>query len=251
MDFGDLADLFHALVILPLLVGSFALGLWVAKRLPEKHRGPRTHEMVKIVMEMVVTLAAIVLGLLITNAKEGFDGVEGELRNFSVQIISLDRTLASYGPQTGPARDALARFAEASLARARELPTVEHFGLLGAVEAGVLGLRTDGALEQHLQQVALTQLEALGAERHQIEDESRESASFVFYAMLTVWLMVVYGCFGLISEHTWLGSTVVGLSMLAVCLALFVTFEMESPLTGMITISERPLADTVATVSTR
>ena len=250
MDFGDLADLFHAALILPFLVGSFVLGLWMAERLPETHRGPRTHEMLRIVMEMLVTFAAIVLGLLITNAKAEFDGVEGELRNFSVEIISLDRTLSTYGAQTGPARDALAQFAEASLARGRDEPEA-HFGLLSTVEAGVLGLRTEGALQQHLQQVALTQIESLGAERHQIDDESWERASFPFYAMLSVWLMVVYGCFGLISEHTWLGSTVVGLSMLAVCLALFVIFEMESPLTGLITISERPLVDTVATVATR
>ncbi len=252
MALSDLSDLFHAMLVLPFLAGSFAAGLVVQRRLPEIHRGPKTHEMLRVVMEMLVTFAAIVLGLLITTSKAAFDGVETELRSFAVDIISTDQTLQGYGPQAAPLRAMLVRYTTDALAQARvphQHPTMSSGSrLLDSIETGVLHLSPATAMQSHLQQVALQQLAALQQARHRINDEAQAEANLAFYAMLSIWMMVVYGCFGLISEHTWLGSTVVGMSMMAVVLALFVIFEMDSPFTGLITISYGPLTDALRSI---
>ncbi|NPD66684.1 hypothetical protein HN018_21745 [Lichenicola cladoniae] len=66
--------------------------------------------------------------------------------------------------------------------------------------------------------------------------------------MLTVWLMVVCGCFGLITEHSWLGTIIVGLSVLAIVLALFVILDMNTPFTGLVVVSDAPLREALQTI---
>jgi hypothetical protein len=53
------------------------------------------------------TIAALVLGLLISSAKNSFDTVNADLVRNAVKIIQLDRNLAEYGPETMPLRQEL------------------------------------------------------------------------------------------------------------------------------------------------
>jgi hypothetical protein len=58
-------------------------------------------------MGLVATVAALVLGLLISSAKSFYDAQSAELTQVSARIILLDRLLAHYGPETKEARDLL------------------------------------------------------------------------------------------------------------------------------------------------
>lgn len=110
MSWSDLSDLLHASILLPLLFGSFVIGTLVQRRLPEAHRGPKTHEMLRLVIDMLVTFAAIVLGLLITNAKTTFDATGDDVRAYAIQIITLDQTLSSYGAEAAALHPLLVRY---------------------------------------------------------------------------------------------------------------------------------------------
>ncbi|MGH6931104.1 MAG: hypothetical protein ACREEE_01575 [Dongiaceae bacterium] len=54
-------------------------------------------------------LAALVLGLLVASAKSSYDAQKDGLDQISARILSLDATLAEYGPETKDARDLLRR----------------------------------------------------------------------------------------------------------------------------------------------
>lgn len=264
MSWSDLADLLHALILLPLLFGSFLAGALVQRRLPETHRGPKTHEMLRVVMDMLVTFAAIVLGLLITSAKAGFDATGDDVRTYAIQIITLDQTLVDYGPGLAGLRGALVDYtrdviretgtpaasgpspdARAGLGEATET----RFGLLRGIQRGLLQLEPATPLQRHLRDQALSQLSDIQQQRHRIGDEASGQTSLSFYAVLGVWLMVVYGCFGLITEHSWLGDLIVGLSVLAIVLAVFVILDMNTPFTGLVVVSDRPLRNALQTIS--
>jgi hypothetical protein len=62
-------------------------------------------------MGMIATLAALVIGLLVASAKSSFDTKDAELRQFSANLILLDRQLVHYGPEASEARDLLRRYA--------------------------------------------------------------------------------------------------------------------------------------------
>ena len=52
-------------------------------------------------------MAALVLGLLVSSAKNFSDAQSSELTQMSADVILLDRVLAQYGPETKEARDLL------------------------------------------------------------------------------------------------------------------------------------------------
>ncbi len=60
-----------------------------------------------VAMGLVATMTALVLGLLISSAKNSFDTLSSEIIGTSSKVILLDRVLANYGQDTKEARDLL------------------------------------------------------------------------------------------------------------------------------------------------
>src|SRR5258708_27467173 len=94
-------------IVFACVFGGAVIGLLFRRYLPEHHQNANSQDIVKLAMGLVATMAALVLGLLISSAKSSYDTRSAELTNMSAQIILLDRVLAHYGPQTKEARDVL------------------------------------------------------------------------------------------------------------------------------------------------
>lgn len=58
-------------------------------------------------MGLVATMAALVLGLLVSSAKTFYDSQSTEMTEMSTKVILLDRMLARYGPQAKEIHDVL------------------------------------------------------------------------------------------------------------------------------------------------
>ena len=58
-------------------------------------------------MGLVATMTALLLGLVTAAAKGSFDTQDVAVKNAAAGIMSLDRLLARYGPETKPSRDLL------------------------------------------------------------------------------------------------------------------------------------------------
>ena len=63
-------------------------------------------------MAVVATIAALVLGLLLSNANSSFSTVQGQVNAISAQILRLDQLLRRYGSDTELAREKLREYAE-------------------------------------------------------------------------------------------------------------------------------------------
>ena len=96
-----------------LVVLAAAFGGWAARqRLPTHHLTDETKSLVSVSMAVVATLAALVLGLLISNANTSFTAVGGQVTALSAQILRLDQILRRYGPETAEGRELLRQYAE-------------------------------------------------------------------------------------------------------------------------------------------
>src|SRR5271154_7562064 len=93
-----------------ILLGGSALGVLVQPFLSEHHRSQETTDLIRLVVTMLVTFAALVLGLLTSSVKTSFDTVDNDLRSFSINLIQLDRLLGQYGSETDAARSLLRRY---------------------------------------------------------------------------------------------------------------------------------------------
>jgi len=99
--------LWISLLVFVLMFAGALAGAAVRPLLLEKHVQPDSREVVKMATGLVGTLAALVLGLLISSAKSSFDQKTGQVRQMTATIILLDDLLGQYGPEATPIRTLL------------------------------------------------------------------------------------------------------------------------------------------------
>src|SRR6266404_2098118 len=90
------------IVFVAIFVGAL-LGVAMRTLLPDHHVGDSSKDAVRLVMGLIATMSALVLGLLIASAKGSYDTQSGELVHLSADVIQLDRILSQYGQETLPA----------------------------------------------------------------------------------------------------------------------------------------------------
>ncbi len=98
-----------------LLLGS-ASGCWLQARLPMHERRGHSLNAIGLISTMLVTFAALVLGLLVTSVKTDFDQASTALRAYGISLLQLDQRLRHYGPETQPVRADLRAFTAAAVA---------------------------------------------------------------------------------------------------------------------------------------
>ena len=69
-----ISSLTIGLISVGCIFGGGLLGLFLQGLLPEHHLRDNSKDTVKVVAAMIATLAALVLGLLVSSAKSSFDG---------------------------------------------------------------------------------------------------------------------------------------------------------------------------------
>ena len=96
-------------VVLAFIFGGALLGLALRARLPDRHLSDDSKDIVKLSIGVVATMAALVLGLLVSSAKGSFDRTEDELTLTASKVVQLDRALLRYGPEATGIRGGLRR----------------------------------------------------------------------------------------------------------------------------------------------
>ena len=256
--------LYSLLVFLVLLV-SAAAGLFVRPLLAERHRAIETVELVRLVVTMLFTFAALVLGLLTTSVKASFDTVSNHFRGFAVDIIDLGRTLREYGPEAEPARLLLRRYTALAIASTwtdePPPPGVEvpagllHLGpggdlesrklgdLLDSIELLILHLNGGDAMQQTLAADCLGQYRRLIQDRWILIEDAHNAIGLPFFIVMTFWLVMVFACFGLSAPRNLLVCTVITLGAMSIASAVYVILDFDTPFTGGLTIPSQPMRD--------
>jgi len=105
-----------ALLFMLLLVASFWAGLVGQRFLREQHRSRESVDSIRVVITLLVTFAALVLGLVISSAQNRLGTLQSGLRGLSSQITELDQRLREYGPTVDPLRADLILYTKAAIA---------------------------------------------------------------------------------------------------------------------------------------
>jgi len=82
-------------------------GMVLRKKLPDDHLSEDSKDVIKLVMGLIATMAALGLGLLIASANSSYETQSGELQQVSATIVELDGILAQYGPEANESRHRL------------------------------------------------------------------------------------------------------------------------------------------------
>src|SRR6201987_4688611 len=80
------------------LVSVTLLGGRLRRLIPAEQLNDESKEAVKLALGLVATMTAILLGLLISSAKNSFDTTQTEVMQMAAKTALLDRVLKRYGP---------------------------------------------------------------------------------------------------------------------------------------------------------
>ena len=237
------------LIILLCLAGGFLLGLWMQHRLPGHHLSKESQDTIKLGAGMVATMSALILGLLVSSAKNSFDAVNSAIAQNGARIIQLDHELAQYGPETRTVRDQLKNSVAERVQKIWGQTRPGSAGLL-AVEKSTAMLDLQAGLramtpQTDRQKAALNQSLQISTEiwqnRLMILEEQQVPLPAVFLVLLVFWVTLLFMSFGLFSPRNATVCVVLLVCAISVSSAVFLILEMSHPLDGLIKVSSAPL----------
>jgi hypothetical protein len=236
------------------VVLAAALAGWAARqRLPTHHLTDETKSLVSVSMAVVATLAALVLGLLISNANTSFNAVGGQVTGLSAQILRLDQILRRYGPETTQARELLLQYAEQKTADLFpenpgdvQLSHQATYELLQECEESLLALKPGNARDQWWLGQAMTLAGKIGDTRWLLAQQVGQGTPKPFLALLIFWLALLFTSFGLFAPRNFISAVTLTLCAVAVAGAIGMILELEKGFGGLVHVSPQPLRQAVA-----
>jgi hypothetical protein len=251
--------------LLMLLCAGAAIGFFVNSRLPEKHKSLDSIELVRLAITLLVTFTAIVLGLLTTSVKSGFDVAYNARGAYAGQLAQFDRCLRNYGPETQHMREQLRSYVAAVIASTWPsepppagvaFPDPTHMPRTGEVPAlaeimndigfGLHSLQPSDALHRNLMSACEGEFSELLRRRWAVIEGLHNSISTPFYWILVFWLVVLFASFGLRAPPNTMSIIVIGLCGISVTIAVFVILDMDVPYGGLFGISSESMRNALA-----
>jgi len=244
-----MSSILIAVLVFGCTFGGAMTGIFLRARLPEHHRDDGSKEVLKLVMGLIATVAALVLGLLISSAKSTYDTQEAEVQQLGIHLLQLDRVLARFGPDATEARNQLRRIALADIghtwpndgvgAPPYEPLQAQREGEELFARIALLSPKTD---VQRLDQSRALQLLVSLWETHRfLNEQAGGSLSWPFLMVLVFWLTVLFVGFGLFTRFNATVIAALLLGSLSVAGAVFLILEMNRPYSGVMQISSAPI----------
>jgi len=225
-------------------------------RLPAHHVDEGSKDVIKLIMSLIATMAALVLSLLIASASNSYEAQQSELQSMSANVVLLDRTLAFYGPEAQAARERL-HGAVAEI----------HDHIWPPEGAGQSNLdpratqRGSGAFVEQLrnlkpatdsQRMLLTQAmqvgQGIGQMRLLMFEQHGTSISWPFLTVMVFWICMLFLGFGLFARFNATVTVALLIGALSVGGAIFLILELSQPYDGFMRISDAPLVDALSQI---
>ncbi len=254
-----------ALIVFSLLCVSAGVGLFVRPRLPEHHRVRETTELMQVTIGLLATFAALVLGLLTASVKQGYDSAAHDREAYALQLGLLDQCLRNYGPDTAEVRGQIHSYTAAVIAstwpsepspQGVQYPQVSRIPGAGAppelaammnrIGVEIARLDPGGSALQKLQALCLDRYNDVAHSRLSLIEDAQDEPYGPFYQVLVFWLMIIFGCFGLVAPRNSLAVITIALCALSLSSVIFVILDLSTHYEGFFAISSAGMRHTLA-----
>lgn len=235
-------------IVFGCVFGGALLGMLLRAILPEHHLSADSRSSLSLVMGLIGTMSALVLGLLVATAESSYSTRKSEFTQMSANVVLLDRALAHYGPETKTARGLL----RGAVAHWLQQSSFENGTSRGGevLYDAIQQLSPKDDSQRWLQGQALTMTINLGQTRWLLFEQSSSSIPTAFLVVVAFWLSVIFASFGLFAPRnaTVVAALLVG--ALSVSGAIFLILELDTPFRGLIQISDAPLRRALSQLGT-
>ena len=229
--------------------GCALAATFVRSWLPPTHLSKESQDVVRLGIGLVATMTALLLGLVTAAARSAFDANDAALRSSVANILTLDRHLARFGPETRPTRD-LIRSAVAFRVETiwpasgpgaaltsdapGTTPPVEE------VENQILRLSPETDAQRWFKAEALKLSEEIVKTRWRVLGSAGGAVPAPFLVVVIFWLTVTFTSFGLYAPRNATVLAVLGVAAMSVAGAVFLILELDGPFEGVIKVSSGP-----------
>src|SRR6476620_7585957 len=248
----------RTLIVFGLLCTSAALGFLLKAQLLERFTETGALESMSLIISFLVTITAIVVGLLI-NATKGFvDATQNHWAIFAGQLIRLDQSMRNYCSESEKMRRQLQSFTAAAIVkfwRADDIPIGVTYpdvrklskdeakqvlsDLLNRIELGIIRLKTPDALHERLAADCFEQYKEFARARWSLLLAPQNSLPTPFLRMLVGWIMAIFVCWGLRAPANPLVIIVITLSATTLSSMMFAIIDIVDPYKGLYNISSK------------
>ena len=229
------------------LIGAAFAGAALNIRLPTRHVAEDTVEVVRLAVNNAVLLTSVVIALILGSAKTTLETNTRNDHALATEIIVLDRSLRTLGPEADAARRSLVEYLEVVLRKPGGYeadPDAE-----AALDKAGLGLRAIRVTDP--QKLAVWN-DAREIYRQVVRDRwiTIDAAGGTIPAPLTVtliaWLTLIFAGAGFRAPRNPVATTTLVASALMLSSALYLILEMDRPASGLIQISNAPFERALA-----
>ena len=248
----------RALIVFALLWGSAAVGFLLKSLLLERYAQTGALDSMSLIISFLVTITAIVVGLLI-NATKGFiDATQEHWAIFAGQLIRLDQSMRNYGSESEQMRRQLQSFTAAAIVnfwQADNIPTSVNYSdvrklskdeakhvlsdLVNCIELGIIRLKSPDPLHERLAADCFDQYKEFARARWSLLLAPQNSLPAPFLRMLVGWIMIIFGCLGLRAPANPLVMIVITLSATTLSSMMFAIIDIVDPYKGLYNISSK------------
>ena len=233
-------------IIFVVVFGGALAGMHLRRVLPVGLLGPDAKDVIRLATGLLVTMTALVLGMLVSTANSSYQDRKNELAEMGSNFVLVDSLLASYGPETNSVRLELRELAERGL---------ERVWPSDAPKAGLQPPNNSQFFYNHVQSLApkddthaAIKSAAISAAvnlRHtywlMFLGAEQSSLSFPLLLVVVSWLTVIFISFGLFAPGNKIVFATLVACALAVSAAVFIIMAMYTPFSGIMRISSDPL----------
>jgi hypothetical protein len=234
--------------VFAVIFGGALIGMFLGKILPDQHLSTDSRDAIRIVMAMLATLSAVVLGLLTGSSMTSLGEKEGELRSAGVQFIVLDRTLAEYGPQTAKTRVLLKQVLAERISqiwpeenRPVSLSALSSGAGIILVQRDVFALSPQTEQQRWLRSNALESTNKIAESRWTTVEQIGSRFPWAFFIIVVAWLAVIFASFGLFAPRNASMTAALLIAALALAVPIFMMLEMDQPYGGSVKIPSTSL----------
>jgi len=248
----------RTLIVFGLLCTSAALGFLLKVQLLERFTETGALESMSLIISFLVTITAIVVGLLI-NATKGFvDATQNHWAIFAGQLIRLDQSMRNYGSESEKMRRQLQSFTAAAIVkfwRADDIPIGVTYpdvrklskdeakqvlsDLLNRIELAIIRLKSPDPLHERLAADCFEQYKEFARARWSLLLAPQNSLPAPFLRMLVAWIMIIFLSFGLRAPANPLVMIVITLSATTLSGMMFAIIDVVDPYKGLYNISSK------------
>ena len=228
------------------------IGIWIGVWLPKEHRTEGSRFAVTNSMQMVGTLTAIALGLLISVANKSFRDKQEQLMSTASGLIRMDHLLRMYGPEADSARAFFREYATSmikdivpSAGGRTDIENEATLDLAAKAEHTVVFLAPADDIQRWLHPHMLDVVNMLVEEHFELVKQRLDAIPNSLMVLLLLWLILLFGSYGLYAPRHLTSVIFLFLSSAAASGAVLLIIELETPHRGFVRLSPDPLQHAV------